>query len=199
MCFLIAFHLSVPLPHFFIGSGIPGPWCPGSLRVRGLDLISDSVICQLDASIAPMLAWCLNSSIRQPNLSDACPVGSCALEQNGRSLGQRQSAQWKHSILPEEQQKFFKFSRLILKSKINPFYEDKYIESTHPMKIISVENSSSVYYGWFPKRKISIFPCYDAIIKMQTLKQTNKPSKKWSVYDILLVTITLSRRFCINK
>lgn len=41
------------------------------------------------------------------------------------------------------------------------------------MKIISVENSSSVYYGGFPKRKTSIFPCYDNIIKKQTLKRKN--------------------------
>lgn len=109
--FLIAFHLSVPLTHIFIGSGIPAPWSPDSLKVRGLELISYSVICQLGASIPPMLKWCLNTSIRHPDLSDWCSVGSCVPGQNGRSLDQRQSAQGRHSTLPEEQQKFFSFQK----------------------------------------------------------------------------------------
>lgn len=45
------------------------------------------------------------------------------------------------------------------------------------MKIISVENSSLIFYGGFSKRRTSIFPCYDTIIKMQTLKRKQQNLK----------------------
>lgn len=66
------------------------------------------------------------------------------------------------------------------------------------MKIISVENSSSIYYGGFSKRRTSIFLCYDTMIKMQTLKKKQQ-NLKTVEFDILLVTIALSRRFCMKK
>lgn len=118
-----------------------------------------------------MLEWCLNSSIRHPDLPGACPVGICAL---GKMEGpwSRDRVHSGGILLSLRSSKIF---FRVFNSKTNPFYADKGRKNTCPMKIISLENSSSIYYGGFSRRP-SIFHCSDTIIKMQTFfkKQQNK-------------------------